>query len=179
MPAFLIRSFGMSTGEIGTALALIIGIAGGLGTFLGGFFADRLARRDVRWNLWLVAAAVAAAFPFSFAVFLAPTASFALLAFVVPAMVGAIYLGPSLAMVQGLVPLRSRTTASAVLLFIINIIGLGMGPQTVGIVSDLLSASYGQESLRYALLIVGFVNLWSALHFFLGARTLREDLAQV
>jgi predicted MFS family arabinose efflux permease len=177
VPAFLIRSFGMSTGDIGTALALIIGIVGGTGTFLGGYFADRLARRDVRWNVWLVAACIGGGFPFAFAVYLAPTAFWALLSFLIPAAVGALYLGPSLAMVQGLVPLRMRTVASAVLLFIINIIGLGFGPQMVGVVSDLLAPRFGQESLRYALLCVGCVNLWAAFHFYRAARTLGEDLA--
>jgi predicted MFS family arabinose efflux permease len=178
IPAYLIRSYGMSTAEVGTALALIIGVAGGFGTFLGGYFADRLGRRDVRWNVWLIAACVGAGVPFAFAVFLAPTAAFALVAFIVPASVGSLFLGPSLAMVQGLVPLRMRTVASAILLFILNIIGLGVGPQMVGIVSDALVPRFGQESLRYALLIVGFVNVWAAAHFYFAGRTLREDLAR-
>jgi len=178
VPAFLIRSFGMQTGPMGTALALIIGIAGGLGTFFGGYAADRLARRDVRWNLWLVAACIAAGLPFSFAVFLAPTAALALTAFVVPAAVGSLYLGPSLAMLQGLVPLRMRTVASAILLFVINIIGLGIGPWAVGALSDVLEPRFGVDSLRYALLGIGLVNAWSALHFWLASRSLREDLAK-
>jgi MFS family permease len=150
---------------------------GGAGTFLGGYFADRLARRDVRWNVWLVAACVGGSTPFAFGVYLAADAFWALVAFLVPAAVGALYLGPSLAMVQGLVPLRMRTLASAVLLFVINIIGLGLGPQAVGILSDLLASRFGAESLRYALLLAGLVNLWSALHFFLAGRTLTRDLA--
>jgi predicted MFS family arabinose efflux permease len=177
VPAYLMRSFGMSSGDVGTALALIFGIVGGAGTFLGGYFADRLGRRDVRWNLWLITACVAGGAPFAFGVYLAPTATVALSFFLVPAAVGTIYLGPSLALVQGLVPLRMRTVSSAVLLFVINIIGLGLGPQMVGVVSDLLTPRFGDESLRYALLIVGLVNLWSALHFYLASRTLKQDLA--
>jgi predicted MFS family arabinose efflux permease len=176
LPAFLIRSFGMSTGDVGTALALIIGIVGGAGTFLGGYFADRLARRDVRWNVWLVAACVGGATPFAFGVYLASDAFWALVFFLVPAAVGALYLGPCLAMVQGLVPLRMRTLASAVLLFVINIIGLGLGPQAIGILSDLLAARFGDESLRYALLLASLVNVWAALHFALAGRTLTRDL---
>jgi hypothetical protein len=178
VPAFLIRSFGMSTGDIGTALALIIGIVGGAGTFLGGYAADRLARRDVRWNVWLIAACVGGGTPFAFGVYLAPDAFWALTFFLVPAAVGALYLGPSLALVQGLVPLRMRTVSSAVLLFIINIIGLGLGPQMVGILSDALAPRFGDESLRYALLLVGLANVWAALHFFLAGRTLKQDLAR-
>ncbi|MCP5041396.1 MAG: MFS transporter, partial [bacterium] len=178
LPAYLIRSFGMSTGEIGTALALIIGIAGGIGTLLGGYFADQLGRRDVRWNLWLPGALVLAGFPFTFGVYLAETSFVALVAFIFPAMVGSLYLGPALAMVQGLVPLRMRTVASAILLFVINIIGMGLGPQTVGILSDQLAPRFGDESLRYALLAAAFVNVWAAVHFFLGARSLKQDLAR-
>lgn len=59
------------------------------------------------------------------------------------------------------------------------IIGLGIGPQMVGVVSDALAPSYGQESLRYALLIVGLVNAWAAVHFFLAGRNLPDDLATV
>jgi predicted MFS family arabinose efflux permease len=176
LPAFLIRSFGMSTGDVGTALALIIGILGGAGTFLGGYFADRLARRDVRWNVWLVAACVGGATPFAFGVYLASDAFWSLVFFLVPAAVGALYLGPCLAMVQGLVPLRMRTLASAVLLFVINIIGLGLGPQAIGILSDWLAPRFGDESLRYALLLASFVNVWAALHFTLAGRTLARDL---
>jgi len=177
LPTYLARSHGMSSGDIGTALALIIGVAGGLGTYFGGLFADRLARLDVRWNLWLVAAAVVGGIPFAVGVFLSGTPAAALSWFVVPAMVGAIYLGPCLAMVQGLVSLRARTAASAIFLFILNIIGFGMGPQAIGILSDLLEPRFGNESLRYALLASGVIGLWSGLHFFVGARTLREDLA--
>ena len=177
LPTFLHRSYGMSSGDTGTYLALLLGVGGGVGTFLGGLYADRLARRDVRWNLWLPALVILLAMPFTFGVFLSSTAFSSLLFFIVPAMAGTIYLGPSLAMVQALVPLHTRTVASAIMLFIINIIGMGLGPQIVGIVSDLLTDRFAQESMRYALFITGFVNIWSAFHFFLGARSLRSELA--
>jgi hypothetical protein len=80
-------------------------------------------------------------------------------------------------MTQGLVKLRMRATAAAILLFIINLIGLGLGPQTVGMVSDLLTPSYETEAIRYALLsIIVTGSVWAAVHYFLAARTLREDL---
>ena len=167
----------MPHSDIGASLALIIGLGGGLGTFFGGYLADRFAKRDMRWNLWVPALAIILAFPFTFGVYLSYTATESLLYFIIPAVVGTVYLGPSLAMVQALVPLRMRTVASAILLFIINIIGMGLGPQVVGILSDLLTDRFAQESMRYALFIAGFVNLWSAFHLFMGARTLRADLA--
>ena len=87
-----------------------------------------------------------------------------------------IYLGPSFAMTQGLVQLRMRAVAAAILLFVLNLIGMGLGPYFVGIGSDLLMPAYGEESIRYALCISVALNGWSAIHFLIGARTLRQDL---
>ena len=69
-----------------------------------------------------------------------------------------------------------RSVAAAVLLFILNIIGLGFGPQAVGLLSDVLAPQFGQESLRYSLLVCGLVNIWAALHFYLGGKYLADDL---
>jgi hypothetical protein len=73
--------------------------------------------------------------------------------------------------------LRMRSVAAAVLLFIVNIIGLGLGPQVVGIISDALQPTFAQESLRYSLLICSFVNIWAALHYYLAGQHLEGDLA--
>ena len=62
------------------------------------------------------------------------------------------------------------------LLFIINIIGLGLGPQLVGILSDLLEPSYQTESLRYALLICSLINAWAAWHYYIGGKYLKDEL---
>ena len=68
--------------------------------------------------------------------------------------------------------------ASAILFLILNIIGLGAGPWTIGMVSDYLVPTHGVESLRYAMLyILPAIGFWSACHFYLAAKTLREDLA--
>lgn len=178
VPSFLIRSHGMTTGEAGTWLGLILGIPGGIGIALGGYLADRLGGRDTRWYLWVVAVALLAGVPFAVGVFLADSATVALALLSVPILLGNFYQATTFSQTQGLVGLRMRAVAAGVLLFIINIIGLGVGPQTVGILSDLLSAAHGVESLRYALLIVSFVNIWAALHYFLGGRHLAADLAR-
>jgi predicted MFS family arabinose efflux permease len=178
IPAFLIRSFQMTPGEIGTWLALIIGFVGGAGTYVTGWLADRYGKGDVRWNLWVVAIIMFLCFPFSVGMYLSSDKYWALAMFLLPAFAGAAYIGPALAMTQGLVTLRMRAVASAVLFLILNLIGMGLGPQAVGILSDLYNDSFGQESLRYALLTVMFVWIWAGIHFVLGARTLKDDLAR-
>lgn len=178
IPAFLIRSFQMTPGEIGTWLALIIGFVGGAGTYFTGWLADHFGKRDIRWNVWVVALVLALCFPFAVGMYLSPGKYWALGFFLIPAFAGAAYIGPSLAMTQGLVALRMRAVASAVLFLILNMIGMGLGPQAVGIISDLYRPIYGEESLRYALLTAMIVWPWAAIHFVLAARTLKGDLAR-
>ena len=176
VPAFLIRSHGMDTGEAGTYLGLILGIPGGIGIALGGWMADRYGARDTRWYLWVVSVALLIGTPFAFGVYLTESPMWSLLYLIVPVMVGNFYQATTFSQTQGLVSLRMRAVAAAVLLFILNIIGLGAGPQAVGVLSDVLSETYGQESLRYSLLIFSFVNIWAAYHYYVAGKYLKEDL---
>jgi hypothetical protein len=137
-----------------------------------------LGKRDIRWNVWVVGIAILLALPFALAFYLARDIGAAATVGLVPALLGGMYLGPSFALNQGLVSVHMRSVASAIILFIVNIIGLGLGPQTVGVLSDLLSAKYGSESLRYALLMLACVNIWTAFHYFMAGRTLQADLAK-
>ncbi|MFT7244158.1 MAG: MFS family permease [Candidatus Azotimanducaceae bacterium] len=180
MPPFLIRTHDMSTGEVGTALGLIIGIAGGLGTFLGGFLADKLGRTDRRWYMWLPAIGFLIAVPFSIGVYLVDSLYLALALYVVPAFMVNLYAGPTFGMTQSLAPLAMRAASSALLLFIINIIGLVFGPTAVGFLSDKLQSGWGMnatESLGWALFACAFVYVISFINFMMAARYLREDLA--
>jgi len=177
LPVFMIRVHGFGEGELGTYLALIALLGGGLGTFLGGWLGDRLAPRDLRWYLWVPAFATVVGIPFAAGVYLWPD-KYVALVFAVPAsFFGAMYLGPTFAMVQGLAHAHMRALVSALLLFVINLVGLGMGPQIVGILSDALKGSFGVQSVRYALLWVVLLGAaWSTVHYALAARTLRDDL---
>lgn len=176
--SFMIRTHGMSTGELGTWLALIIGFGGAVGVLLGGLLADRLGLRDERWYMWLPALVALIAVPFATSVYLASSGSLALTLMVVPGVMSNVYLGSTIATTHRLVGLRMRATASAILFFVLNMIGLGGGPWVVGLVSDMLANAYGVESLRMAMLwVIPPAMIWSATHFYLAARHLRQDLA--
>ena len=175
-PAFFVRSHGMNVRDVGTVLGFIIGIAGGVGIWLGGALADRLGERDPRWYLRIVALGIVIAWPFSVGAFLAESVPLALALLVVPVLLGNFYQATTFSQTQGLVGLRMRAVAAAVLLFIINIIGLGLGPTVVGVLADALHERFGVESLRYALVLCSLVNLWSAVHYYVGANYLAEDL---
>ena len=176
LPSYFIRSYGLTPGQTATALALIIGVVGGAGMYFGGWLADRLGRRDRRWYVWVPAISMLVSWPFGLGVYLASDARTALIFLLFPMFVSNMWAGPTLSMVQGLSPLRTRAMASAIIFFIINIIGLGGGPQAVGLLSDALRPHVGAESVRYALLIVSTAYLWAGIHYLIAGRSLRAEL---
>ena len=176
--SFFIRSHGMSTGELGTWLALISGLCGAIGVFYGGVIADKLAPRDKRWYMWVPALAGLISVPFIVFVYVLDNAYMALVLSIMPGLLHNVYLGNTIATTHSLVGLRMRALSSAILFLILNLIGLGLGPLIIGVLSDYLQPAFGVDSLRHAMLyVLPTAMFWSACHFYLAARTLREDLA--
>ncbi|MEN8182603.1 MAG: MFS transporter [Myxococcota bacterium] len=176
-PAFLGRVHGMQSGEIGLWVGLITGLGGGLGAYLGGRLTDHLAKRDVRWALWLPAIVSVAGVPFAIPFLLLDDRTLALAAFAPFYLLGAMYVGPLWSVPQNLVKVRMRALASALLLFILNLVGLGLGPLVVGFLNDLLAPRFGAEAIRYSLLSVSLMGGLAGLFFWLGARSYPRDLA--
>lgn len=174
--SFFIRSFELQTGEVGTMLGLLFGIPGGIGIALGGYLSDKLGAQDRRWALWVVAFGLAISVPFTVIALSAETAWAAWAWLCIPVLFSNFYQATTFAQTQGLVALRMRAVASAVLLFVLNIIGLGLGPTLLGAAIDGLEPSYGEEAVRYALMLFSFVYLWAALHYFFAGRHLQKDL---
>lgn len=159
LPSFMIRSFTIEIAELGVWLGLIYGIAGGIGFYGGGYLADYLGHKGHRQVLRIISAtAIASALLFA-TLFVAPTATWALLLMILPTITLNIYYAPVLSQTQNLVSLRMRSVASALVLLILNVIGLAFGPAVTGLVSDLLAPSFGLESMRYSLLIICSITL--------------------
>jgi MFS family permease len=175
--AFLQRSHQMSAGEAGYMISVLSAIAG-IGTFLGGLTADQMSARlkDRRWYLWVPGIATLLCVPFQFLTYLSADRAVYLPSFVGLMFMAAMFFGPSFAMTQALATLRMRSVATSLLLFIQTLIGYGLGPSITGLISDRLRPAYQQNSLRYALVIIGVVNVWAAVHYHLSSRTVREDL---
>ena len=110
---------------------------------------------------------------------LAQSANAALLLFIVPAATMNVYLAPVLGQAQSLVGLRMRSTTSALVLLIINVIGLAFGPLITGALSDYLEPRFGVESMRYSLLAISLTILpWAVWHYFRAAKYIDADLAR-
>ncbi len=177
-PSFLIRSHGMSLAEVGLVLALVSGVTGAIGTFLGGYLADRLGATDKRWYLWVPLLGGLLGFPPYFYVLLGDSTAGILTTLVFVNILTTLYLGPCIAMSHALVPPAMRALTSAIVFFVLNMIGLGLGPLLTGLLSDLLQPTYGDDSLRYAMVATALVGTLAMLLFYLGARRLPQDLAR-
>jgi predicted MFS family arabinose efflux permease len=176
LPAFLMRSHGLSTAAAGIALAVMLGLMGGVGTLAGGIIADRLGRRDAAWRMRVVTVAFVLAAAFWVIALFATSAAATLTLLLVPTLLLGVYIGPTFAMVQSVVEPRMRAVAAALLLLVGNIVGLGLGPLAVGLLSDALQPGHGSESLRLALLVVPPIYLWGAYHYWRAGRTIGADL---
>jgi predicted MFS family arabinose efflux permease len=175
-PSFLMRSHGLEVANVGVLLAIFGGGGGILGTLLGGYLADRFGATDKRWYFWIPALAGALAFPLSIPYLLLENTTIVIgLMFVVTILINT-YLGPCLAIAHSLVPPAMRALTSAILFFVLNLIGLGMGPLTAGLLSDFFTKTYGDDGLRYAMIIVGMIASIGVLMFILAARSLPRDL---
>ncbi|MEQ1888016.1 MAG: MFS transporter [Alphaproteobacteria bacterium] len=177
VPSFLSRSHQMTSSDIGFWLAMTIGSGAGIGASGGGYLADRLSRINMGWLLWVPALGALFSVLFSFGILLSDGLAAVLIYIFLYAISSATYLGPVFAVTQTLSPVRMRAIASAMLLFSINIVGLGLGPQMVGILSDLMLPAFDAESLRYAILIVCLSYIPGCGLFWISGRAARADFS--
>jgi len=166
-------------GFLALALALVSGLGGALGAYLGGQIADRYGAKDLR--AYVSVPAIAAVVTIPFYIF-AVTTDYPLLGiatFTLNGILGTLWYGPVYATAQTIVPPQMRATSSAILLFIINLIGLGLGPLLVGVLSSTLAGPFGfgdAEGVRWALIISSLAGLLAFACFWIARRTIRDEM---
>jgi predicted MFS family arabinose efflux permease len=175
IPTFLIRSHHMSLSEVGLWSGLSAGVAGIAGVLTGGAVSARLIRHDGRWELWYPALAYGLGGPLYGLALFAPDASGAVALIALAAFVAASGGGVALSAIQSFAEPHRRATAIALVLFLSSVLGLGIGPLAVGLISDRLAPIYASGSLRYALLIAVVAMVWAALHFWRAAGFAARD----
>jgi MFS family permease len=174
-PSFLVRSFHLSLLHASLAYGGLVLVGGLLGIWLGGVLADRYGDERRGMYAFIPAVAFIATLPFYVAGVLSTTLWISFAVLLVPTALGLAWLGPVLTAVQHLVPAHMRATASALFLFINNLIGIGLGTTLIGLVSDSMRLRFGAESLRYAILGgTGFYLIAAALLIFAGRKLPRD-----
>ncbi len=178
LPTFFMRSHDLSQSETGMLIAGVFGILGAIGALVAGKWFDRLSIRGFQYGLWMIAIVPFFSMPFFVLGLLADNLTTAMLLFIVPGFCANFFLGPTLAMVQTLSPVHVRAVTAAIKMLFLNLIGLGLGPLLVGVLSDVLSPSYGEQALAVALAYFTLLGLWGSLHFWLCGRAIAKQQAQ-
>src|SRR5579863_4175178 len=174
-PSFLVRSFHLSLLQASLGFGALVLVGGLIGIWCGGALGDRYGEKRRAMYAFIPAIAFVATVPFYVAGVLSATLWLSFAVLLVPTALGLVWLGPVLAAVQHLVPGNMRATASALFLFINNLIGIGLGTVLIGALSDLMRLRFGAESLRYAILAgTGFYLLAALLLIFAGRKLAEE-----
>ena len=169
---FLMREKGMTLEEVAVWYAILVGLGIGAGVFVSGWLLDRMAPKSQKAYAILPAVALCFAAPLFAAFVWAPDWPLALVFLALPTALNYFYLSPAVALVQAKVEPAQRTLAGAILLLIMNLIGLGFGPTYLGAMSDMFSAQGHDNPLQlafytlvpfYALAVFMFVLLMRAL----------------
>lgn len=180
LAAYMIRVHGMTLTQVGTYFSITIALAMGLGTWVSGFLADKLGARDPRAYAWVSSGAMFSAFPLLIAGLMLKNWQLALPVLGLALGCCGAYLTPAVSYIQNTVSASQRTTAGALQLLIVNVVGMGVGPVYIGLISDRLIDAYGADSLKFALaallpflLIAGVANLNTAR--LVNGKSLCED----
>jgi MFS family permease len=175
VPSFFARSFQLDIITTGWLFGAILFVGGSLGIILGGVLGDLMGKGSKRMYAIVPAVAFFVTYPFYVAGVLAPSALLAVLLFMIPTGLGLAWLGPTLSAFQHLVPPNMRSMASAIFLLINNLLGIGVGVYALGELSTLLTPSFGEEALRYSIMIGATLYLVAGGLFMIGARTIVRD----
>lgn len=177
-PAYFARDFGLTSADLGIWLAAIVGVSTMVAFYLGGELAQRHAPNDERLQLKAMAILnVAFSGVLWNFIYLAPNYYLAFALMAVANLGSTAIYGPLYAMLQTLVPPRLRATAYAIVFLFANLIGFGLGPLSVGALSDALRPIVGEESLRYALIAMCPGAFWASWHLWKASQTITCDLA--
>lgn len=175
LPSFFVRSFNLTLLNASLFYGAVLLVGGLAGIWAGGWLGDRFGQNKRAQYARIPAMAFLATVPFYVAAILSPTLTVTFLVLLVPTALGLAWLGPVISAIQHLVRPNMRATTSAIFLFINNLIGIGLGTYAIGALSDLLSAQFGEESLRYSILAGTGFYVVAALLFFLAAHWLEKD----
>ena len=173
--AFYERIYEMPSNEVGMWIGILAGTGGGIGTFVGGYFVDKLGQKNSRWFMWIPALAALAAPPVIIACFLVGQKGLSLALLCATLFIGGSWYPAILSMSQGLVSTRVRSMSMAMILFLISLSG-GIGPTLAGWLSDIMAKSQGVNSLPYALCLVSLISFLAAVNFIIASKSVGEDL---
>lgn len=197
---FLVRTFKVDYVTAAFAFAIVNSISLAGGYLMGGFVTDRLVKKDLRFYGWAPGVAMLIAGPAYILGFIQTQWVAAILVLILPGLFSGMFFGPTFAVTHNLIEPRMRASATAILSLIMSIVGMTTGPVITGLLSDHFAAEafkagdYGvvckiatpaladacrvasATGIKTALIIIVTLFWWAALHYFLAARTVKQEL---
>lgn len=174
---YFMRSHQLTGTQVGLYGGLVLGLSGLLGTWGGGWLADRFGRRDRRHMLTAPAIGMVIAAPLLFLAYSAADWRVALALLAVPTALNSLYYGPAYALAQQLVVPQARAMATATMVFAQNLIGLGLGPLFFGMMSDGFKPMAGTDSVQWVLFGAAWLGLIPAFFFWRASLRLSGEIA--
>lgn len=178
--ATLAEQFGLGpTGFIGICIGLVGGFSGVTGIFLGGVMGDRYGKRDARVLVLIPAVSSILSIPICLLWTSVGAVVPALLFLALQGVVNGLWYGPIYAVTLSIVPVHMRATTAAVLLLVVNLVGLGIGPIVVGLLSDLVSGVLGLgigPGIRWAIIINALPGVLAGYLFWRAGRSVRAEM---
>ena len=175
LPSFLARSHGLDLIDRSLFYGTIALIGGLAGVWMGGWLGDKAGATDPGGYARVPAYCFLLAIPLYAVGLFAPSLLVTFLLLLVPTALALAWLGPGIAAIQQVVPPHMRATASAIFLFVNNLIGIGFGTWFLGFMSDSMAAAYGEDSLRYSMIYGLAFYLAAATLYLTAARRLNRD----
>lgn len=173
-PSFLLRSYDLPITQVGILLGVAFGVFGGIAVLAVGHIADKRIKKDRSAHALIPAQMMLLAAPFMAAGLWVDSLYVALALLFIPVLMSSSWHSPTFAAIQKVAGNENRALATALSMLILNLIGLGLGPLVVGILSDYFEPEFGKDSLQVALLVVPVAFLWASIHWFIAAKKLRQ-----
>ncbi len=156
VPTYFVRTFGWTIPQAGFRYGLVLVLSSITGVLAGGWYADYLNKKGVSDGRLRIGLITCAGCLLSAVVPLIPDPQLALFAFIVPSFLVAMPMGAATAAIQEIMPNQVRALASSIFLFILNMIGLGLGPTLVALFTDFLF--HDELAIRYSLMLLFLIG---------------------
>ena len=205
--SFLIRTHELSIFDASVKIAMALALMAAIGTYMSGYLADRYAKRFPKALALIPMFALLGVIPMHVVGYLAESLWVAVPLMMVGQMLLYTYLCPLYAVPSGVVDSRMRATAVAVTLFIVNLLGYGLGPPLIGGLSTILNATFlsgldpaltleackasnltvaaqsacdsaNADGLRWSMVLFKCLYLWAIFHFYMASRTIQRDMGR-
>jgi MFS family permease len=176
-PAFFMRVHGLTTSQMSAGFGLVVASSAILSAIMAGLVSDRLSKGGERWRAYYCAVVLAAGVPFAILMMIAPTATLAFMALFMMSLITGGATSASITAGLGVVRPKMRGFMTAVMSFVIAVVGGGLGPVLFGVLTDSLKSRFGDEAIRYTLLTVPALWAIAAALFLHAGRSTDRDAA--